>query len=132
MKTLIVEDEETNRLVIETILRPYGQCDSAIDGNEGIEAFKSAFNNNEPYDLICMDIMMPKINGHVAMKNIREFEREKGIKKPNQVKVIMTTALGDQKNVVEAFYKGGAATYIVKPIRKEKLLKEIRKLRLID
>ena len=74
---------------------------------------------------------MPNVDGQQALKEIREIEKEMGIKASNKVKVIMTTALKDPKNVMEAFYKGGASSYIVKPIKKQKLLEEVQKLGLI-
>lgn len=132
MKTLIVEDESTSLVILNELLSPFGECYTAVDGAEAIRAFRVALEENEPYDLICMDIMMPNIDGQQALKEIRKIETEKHVRNSDKVKVIMTTALEDQKNVIDAFYKGGAASYLVKPIDKKKLLDEIRKLELIS
>lgn len=132
MKTLIVEDDYTSRRLLQRILSAYGSCDTAVDGEEAIEAVKTALAENYPYDLICLDIMMPKIDGNVALVKIREMERQKGIPGSKEVKVIMTTALGDPKNVMQALYKGGATVYLVKPIDKQPLLEELRKMGLIE
>jgi two-component system chemotaxis response regulator CheY len=132
MKTLIVEDESTSLIIIKEILSPFGSCDTALDGAEAIRAFRIALEEDDPYDLICMDIMMPNIDGQHALKEIRRIEEKKHVHTNNKVKVIMTTALEDQKNVIDAFYRGGAASYIVKPIIKQKLLEEVRKLGLIS
>jgi two-component system chemotaxis response regulator CheY len=102
-----------------------------VDGEEALDAFKLAWKEQSPYDLIFMDIMMPKVNGHEALRNIRIFETENGINSDNEVKVIMTTVLEDSKNVMTALYKGGAVAYIVKPIDKQKLLGELKDLGLI-
>ncbi len=131
MKVLIVEDDFTSRKLLQKFLSPYGDCDIAVDGEEAIEAYKMSWVKNEPYDLICMDIMMPNVDGHEALMKIREIEKEMDIKGPGEVKVIMTTALDDPKTVVKAFYEGGATSYIVKPIRKQTLFEEMRKLGLI-
>ena len=131
MRTLIVEDDFIARRILKDILSPYGDCDIAIDGDEAIQAFRLAHEDNKPYDLICMDIMMPEIDGQEALRRIREIEKDTGIRPSGEVKVIMTTALSDPKNVVAAFYKGGATSYIVKPINKQKLLEEVRNLGLI-
>ncbi len=111
---------------MKEFLSPYGDCDTVVDGEEAIQAFKLAWEEEQPYDLICLDIMMPNIDGQEALMQMREIERELGIKGSSEVKVIMVTALDDPKTVVEAFYKGGATSYIVKPVDKQKLIKEVR------
>lgn len=128
MRILIVEDEVTGREILKGFLTPLGKCDTVSDGDEAVELFEKALSANEPYGLIMMDIMMPRMSGHEAMRAIREIEKANGIPRSGQVKIIMTTALGDQKNIVEAFFKGGAASYIVKPVEKEKLYTELKKL----
>jgi two-component system chemotaxis response regulator CheY len=132
MKTLIVEDEPTSRLLLQAILSGYGDCDIATDGEEAVEAFRSAFEQGVPYDLVCMDIMMPKLDGHEALAKIRNIEKEGKVPAEEAAKVIMTTALGDPKNVVKALYGEGAGSYLVKPIGKQKLLEELRCLGLIE
>ena len=131
MKILIVEDDFISRRIIKDILYPYGNCDIVVDGQEAVQAFELAHEANEPYNLICMDIMMPNLDGHEALKQIRDIEKESGIRGSAEVKVIMVTALDDPKTVFKAYYKGGATSYIVKPIEKDKLIQEIRKLGLI-
>jgi len=127
MKILIVEDDFTNRKIMQKILSAYGECDMAFDGNEAIEAFRQSLEEKKPYDLICMDIMMPNMDGQEALAHIRKLEKDSAVAARNEVKIIMTTALDDPKNVV-ASLKSGAASYIVKPISKQKLFDEIAKL----
>jgi len=79
-----------------------------------------------------MDIMMPEMDGQAALKEIRSLEKERGISPVNEAKIIMTTALDDPKNVVEAYYKGGATSYVPKPIDRHMLLHLIKTLGLID
>ncbi|SNB44781.1 response regulator [Geobacter sp. DSM 9736] len=126
MRTLIVEDDFIARRLLKEILTPLGDCDVAINGREAVQAFRMALDDKKPYDLITMDIMMPGMDGQEALKLIREIEKERSIPPSSEVKVIMTTALDDPKNVVEAYYHGGATSYIVKPISKGKLMNEIR------
>jgi two-component system chemotaxis response regulator CheY len=127
MKILIVEDDFTNRKIMQKILSAYGDCDIAVDGMEAIDAFRMATEDGRPYDLICMDIMMPNMDGQEALSEIRNIEQNMGLAAKDEVKVIMTTALDDPKNVVSAL-KRGAASYVVKPINKQKLFDEISKL----
>jgi two-component system chemotaxis response regulator CheY len=128
MKILIVEDDLSSRRILQKFLSEYGECDIVSDGAEAVNAFIESWLKNSPYHLICMDIMMPNMDGQEALKKIREIEKEMDVSGPKEVKVIMTTALDDPKNVFQAFHKGGATSYIVKPISRKRLLEELCKL----
>jgi two-component system chemotaxis response regulator CheY len=132
MRALITEDDVTSRKLLQSILSAYGTCELAADGEEAVTAFKAAIEKGMPYDLVCMDIMMPKMDGHEALAEMREIEKRLGITPEREIKAIMTTALGDPKNVVKALYREGATAYLVKPIAKKKLLEEIRRMGLIE
>ncbi len=132
MRVLIVEDDLTSRTILQNFLSAYGTCDTAVDGNKAVDAFIMAWRESIPYDLICLDIMMPIADGFHALKAIRNIEKEMDIPESAGVKVIMTTALGDPHTVFKAFYKGGATSYLVKPVTKQKLLTEVRSLGLLD
>ena len=131
MKILVVEDDFKNRKLLQTQLSIFGECDTAVDGEEAILAFRMSLDNQQPYDLICMDINMPNIDGKEALRKIRQIENELGYQDEDKVKVIMTTALDDAEAVVES-YKEGATAYLVKPITKKKLVEELLRLGLIN
>lgn len=130
MKCLIVEDDFAARKLLQVYLSDYADCFIAVNGHEAVEAIREALEEGESYDLICLDIMMPEMDGHKALEAIRQVEKEHGIGGLDGVKVIMTTALDDSKNIMGAF-RTGCEAYIVKPIRKEKLLEEIKQLGLL-
>jgi two-component system chemotaxis response regulator CheY len=98
-----------------------------VDGSEAVEAFRISWQENKPYKLIFMDIMMPGMDGQQALEKIREIERSMGLRQRDEVRAIMVTALEDPSNVIQAFNKGGATGYLVKPIQKETIMEEIRK-----
>ncbi|OQY58821.1 MAG: two-component system response regulator [Desulfobacteraceae bacterium 4572_88] len=128
MKILIVEDDFAARKMLKDILSPYADCDIVVDGEEAIQAFRLAWEEKSPYDLICLDIMMPNTDGYEALTQIRNMEKDiTGIKGSNEVKIIVITALDDPKTVVR-LYKAGATSYVVKPIDKNEFFKEIRGL----
>jgi len=131
LRILVVEDDFVSRLLMQKLLSPYGQCDVSEDGIEAIESFRSAWERSTPYDLICLDIMMPNMDGQEALKIIRSVEEEKGLSLGKGVKIIMTTALSDSKNIFGAFNKG-CESYINKPIDRNKLISELKKLELIE
>jgi two-component system chemotaxis response regulator CheY len=131
MKTLIVEDDFTSRLYLQEILKKHGPAHVAINGREAVEAVRAAVAAGEPYDLITLDIMMPEMDGQTALTEIRRVEEAGGIISIYGAKVIMTTALGDMKNILTSF-KGQCDVYLTKPVDKAKLLEELRKLKLIE
>ena len=73
---------------------------------EAVDAFLMALEDGEPYDLVCLDIMMPVMDGYQALMGIRNLEKQNDIPKEKEVKVIMTTALNEEQNVKMAFELG--------------------------
>ncbi len=130
MRTLIVEDDFTSRLLLQTFLSRYGECHIAINGKEALQALTLARQANQQYDLVCMDIMMPEMDGQTAVRGIRGLEEANGVLSTAGVKIIMTTALDDVKNVVTSF---GALcdAYVFKPVDTTLLLGHLKKLALI-
>ncbi len=128
MKFLIVDDDFDSRRLVQKILHPYGYVDVAADGEEGVEAFRTALKDGEPYDVITLDIMMPNMDGQDTLREIREIEKEVGIPAEKAAKVIMISGLDDSKEVHDAFFLGHAISYMVKPIRKQTLLDEIQSM----
>jgi len=131
MKTLIVEDDFTSRLFLQTLLSRYGECHIAVDGVEAVAAFRMAAGNGSPYDLICMDIMMPEMDGQEALKQVRAFEEARGIAPPHGVKIVMTTAVKEIKEVFRSF-DALCDAYLVKPIDTAELLGKLRAFGLIE
>jgi two-component system, chemotaxis family, chemotaxis protein CheY len=130
MRTLIVEDDFTSRILLQSFLSQYGECHIAVNGREAIAAFRASQDSSNKYDLICMDIMMPEMDGQTAVKEIRAIEEAGGTLSSNGVKIIMTTALDDVKNVIQSF-KQLCDAYVFKPIDTRKLLGHIRELHLV-
>ena len=130
MKSLIVEDEFTSRLLLQEILKSYGPVHIAVNGKEAVEAVRVALEGDDPYGLICLDILMPEMSGQEALRQIRGDEEARGIMSSSGAKILMITAVEDPKNVFAAFGSLCDA-YLTKPIHKAKLLAELRKLKLI-
>ena len=130
LNILIVDDDFTSRKILSRYLQPYSETDVAVNGTEAVEAVRNALAENEPYDLICLDILMPGLDGQGTLLAIRTLESENGIKPGHGAKIIMVTCVDDAKNIMQAF-RGQCEAYLVKPISKDALLKEMTGLGLI-
>lgn len=131
MRILIAEDDLASRIFMKKFLSKYGECDVVVDGIEVIDAFLNSLNEENHYDLICLDIMMPRLDGVKALKSIRDIEKQKGMDGDARVKIIMTTALNDKATVMNA-YDAGCEAYAWKPIETEKFILVMRRLGLIE
>ena len=130
MKILLAEDDFATRKFMLSFLSKYGACDVTVDGMEAVDAYLMALEDGEPYDLVCLDIMMPVMDGYQALVGIRNLEKERDIPQVKAVKVIMTTALNDESNVKMAF-ELGCTVYSGKPIDQERFEQAMKKLGLI-
>ena len=127
MRILVIEDDSISRKIMKSAFLDYGECDLTVDGIEGLEAYLIAVKEESPYDLICIDIMMPKLDGIKVLKSIRELEEKSEVQEEKKSKIIMTTALNDMKTIQEAFDIGCNA-YAAKPIDIQKLHDVVEKL----
>jgi len=125
VKTLVVEDDFSSRLLLQEFLKPFGAVHIAVNGKEAVAAVRAAATAHDPYNLICLDITMPEMDGQEALKQIRGFEESCGIQSSQGSKIFMITAVDDIKNVFEGF-RGLCDAYIVKPLDRAKLIEQIR------
>ncbi len=131
LKALIVEDEFTSRLILLSTLQTYGEVHIAVNGQEAIEAVSLAIELGAPYNLICLDVIMPEMTGQEILKVIRKLENTAETT-PNKIaKIIMATSVSDGKSVISAF-KEQCDAYMIKPIDPKKLLQHLRNFNLID
>lgn len=128
MRALIVDDDFYCRNMLHEILRPYATCDIAVNGEEAVYAFKKTLETGGRYDLVFLDLMMPEMDGQQALREMRSIEKELSVAEGTEVKIIVTTMLDDRKETHDAFFLGGATSYLVKPIDEKKLIKEIGNL----
>ena len=133
IKILIVEDEFISRTLLTEMLSPFGDCDVVTNGREAVEALEKSYSvADNSYDLVCLDIMMPKMSGHEVLREMRRIEKDKGIFGADTAKVLMVTALDDAKNIMEALVDGRCAAYLTKPLSKSRLEEHLRQLQLIE
>lgn len=132
LKYLIVDDSKSARMKLESILRPFGKCRMAKDGLEAVELVKSALDKNLTYDLVLMDIEMPAMDGHTALKRIQDLQMEKGVPEDERMKAIMVSSRKGTDDIMQAHYEEGAAIYITKPFEDETVIEALANLGIID
>ncbi len=128
MKMLIADDEFTSRERLIALLSQLCDVDADIaeNGQEAVDAFYNALENGSPYEIIFLDIMMPEMDGHEALSEMRKAEQQWDVPIDKMSKIIMTTALADGKNIMGAF-REQCDGYLVKPVQRkdlEKILQE--------
>ncbi|MBO7401805.1 MAG: response regulator [Lachnospiraceae bacterium] len=127
MKILIAEDDFASRKFMLKFLSKYADVDVTVDGEEAAAAFELALEDESPYDLVCLDIMMPNVNGIEALEAIRKAEERHGVDRSRRSKIIMTTALNEVNQVEQAF-ELGCEGYAVKPIDTARFLVIMKKM----
>ncbi|MCW5981112.1 MAG: response regulator [Bryobacteraceae bacterium] len=121
MKALVVDDDGTTRVVLREILAAFGDVQTCKDGMEAVETCRQALEEGLPFDLICLDIVMPAMGGLEALRRIRSEEEQYGRTRSQGAKVIMATASDDLPTIREAF-QGLCDAYLVKPVRRPELV----------
>jgi len=130
LRTLLVEDDFTCRMLLQSFLSRYGQCDVAVNGREAVEAYRAAHQSGQRYDLICMDILMPEMSGRDAVAHIRAIEEEDGLLSCHGARIAMVTQLNELEEVSRC-YEQLCDAYLTKPIQLPVLLERMIEWQLI-
>lgn len=117
VKVLIVDDSKFARMIIRKMLEETGEFEIVDEAETDIQAIEK-YKTHKP-DLVTMDIIMPVESGLNAVKEIITFDP--------QAKIIMVSAMGQEKILEEAMNLG-AKGFVVKPVNKDALLTEIKKV----
>ncbi len=129
MKTLIVDDDISNRVIIKSILKHYGECILAKNGKEAVDLFEQAPTS---FDLILLDIVMPIMNGQDALVKIRMIERRFSVPVLNEAFIIMVSSMDDPLHLILTKRYGRCNSYIVKPLNPKNLLNMLKENGLIE
>jgi two-component system chemotaxis response regulator CheY len=108
VRTLIVDDNSLIRVVLRRVLLQFGECDEARDGHEALRAFQS-----HPYDLVCVDLEMPDMDGFTLLEQLRAIEEEQAAAK--RARILVITAQ-DELSSIRSAAELGADGYLLKPI----------------
>ena len=127
MRILVVEDDYISRRLLCRYLEAFGTCEEAVNGHEAIDFIRRALAADQYYDLICLDIMMPGMDGQQALVLLREMEVENGRPLGRGAKVIMTSAMEENQYILQAL-NASADGYVVKPIEKRKFIETLKEV----
>lgn len=132
LKILIVDDSKSAQLKIHSILSQYGLCDQAYNGVEALEYFQVALAGNDLYDLVVMDIVMPKMNGIEAAKEIIKIQDRHNIPDAKRTHIIMLTGKTDPAHLMQAHFEAGVSAYLTKPFEDKTLIEAMNNMGLIE
>ena len=126
MRILIVDDNKQIQNLLAHILEPYGELGFADNGEKGLKQYQKSIEEQNPINLIFLDIMMPEMDGFEMLRQIRTWE-ENHSSLDNKVKVAMLSSIGSPNNMLTCFEEG-CDYYLVKPIIKSELIEIIEKV----
>ena len=127
MRVLIADDDFVNRRFLEGIFSQYGEVVSVDNGMSAVDEASKAMEEREFFDLICLDIMMTRLDGYKALEAIREAEHKYQVYEESRAKVIMISAL-DEVVLDSIQVCSDYDAYICKPIMLEKFEALLEKL----
>ena len=79
MKTLIVDDDLVSRRLLRALISGFSECEVAVNGRDGLHVFEESHRAGKPFDLLCLDVMMPEMDGYELLAAVRDFEEKHGI-----------------------------------------------------
>jgi len=121
MKIMIVDDETISRRLLIKKMEQIGACTEVSDGMTAMELFEKALEDKLPFDLITLDVSMPKMDGPHLLKMIRKKEKVLKISKEKRVRIIMVTSRMNV-SIIKECIKLGCDGYISKPVNNYQLL----------
>ncbi len=124
MRILITDDDLVCIRLVSTILKPYGTCEEASNGEAAVRLFTEALVKKQAFDLVCLDIQMPGLDGQATLRCLRAIEAAFGRTGLACSKILMVTTQGDAKSVAAAF-RGQCEGYVIKPIDKAQIIAQL-------
>ena len=115
MKILVAEDDAANRKFLSKLLAKFGDVTVVGDGFQAVKSYMQALDDKEPYQLVCLDVMMPKLDGYKALDAIRGIEGKYALIAQEKAKIIMIRAL-DEGGFDEEMAGNQYDCYMSKPI----------------
>lgn len=127
MRILIADDDYANRRFLEKVLESYGEVVAVDNGMSAVDEASAGMEDNQFFDLICLDIMMTKLDGYKTLEAIREAEKKYAVGNEKRARVIMISAL-DEVVLDDIQVCSDYDAYICKPIMIDKFAQLLSKM----
>ena len=124
---LIVDDEEIIRKVMVKTFGKYGACKVVGSGKEALQEFESAFQGEDPFDLLVLDLSLDDISGLDILRAVRKKEKDASIDPKNKAVTIMVTG-NRERAMVKDCIVSGCNDYILKPLKPDTVQQKLEKL----
>ncbi len=122
LSSVVAEDNEINALLIRSLLVRIGHRPVVTtDGEQALESWLAADSAGMPYDVVLMDIQMPKLDGTATTKRIRGHETDRGSRRTVILALTANTLVDDRYDCFEAGMDG----FLVKPLDRDKLVEAL-------
>lgn len=128
---LVVDDDAVSRILLQRLLQRRFFVAAVADGRAAVDAHETALAWGAPFDLICLDIMLPDWDGHRSLRELRRLERACLRDSERGAKILMVSAMRDSTHVLQAF-RDSCDGYLVKPLDGAKLEKTLQQLGLAE
>ena len=116
LKVLVVDDNETNRLILREMLDNWGmRVDTAPDASQALKTLQAASDDGEPYPLILTDSQMPDVDGFSMVEQLRELAGEAA------APTILMLTSGDRPGDIDRSRELGIARFMTKPVKQSEL-----------
>lgn len=127
MKILIVDDEEISRTILLSKMVHMGTCVAVNSAKTALAELDKANSENQPFDVITLDVSMPGVGGQELLEHIRKKEVQNKIPKNDRVKILMITARMNL-GTINACIKRGCNGYLTKPVSEVQLIQSLSQM----
>lgn len=121
---LVVDDDRVTARIVQKAIQEFGEVVLAADGAEGLVRFQEAFDRQERFDVVVLDLEMPQIDGHGALQGVRDYEAAHGVHGLDCCLVYMNTSNPDLAKV-KASFRLQADRYFIKPFSVDQIKKRL-------
>ena len=127
MRILITDDDQVCTLMLSAMLKPYGDCRVAQNGETAIRLFTEALVRQQPFDLVSLDVQMPELDGHATLRCLRAIEAGFGRSGSSGATILMASVQGSAKSILAAF-RGQCEGYLIKPLDQTQMAAQLASL----
>ncbi|HBC56733.1 MAG TPA: hypothetical protein DCZ03_06160 [Gammaproteobacteria bacterium] len=130
-KILLVVEDLGIAHYLESVMRQFGHVEIYTDSPDALEAFEQALADAEPYDLVAVDLFMPKLDGAACVQKMRKIEHRRKVPEIYAARILMISIVHDGLDGLEAEVDG-CNGYLFRPFAPADLVSQIRNVVVLD